>query len=96
MGVKTFRKQGTVQALQFIDTPERIQEIIEWAEAYNVIIRIKTVYANDRDYVGQPHLEIPTLEGIMYAPPGAWVCKGVEDEFWFVKESIFEKTYQEV
>lgn len=37
---------------------------------------------------------IKTLEGEMTAASGAWVIKGVEGEFWAIKESIFNKTYE--
>lgn len=39
-------------------------------------------------------IEIKTLEGVMTARTGDWVIKGVEDEFWAIKESIFDKTYE--
>ena len=38
-------------------------------------------------------IEIQTLEGVMTARSGDWVIKGVENEFWAIKESIFDKTY---
>lgn len=39
---------------------------------------------------------IATLEGIMQAKPGDWIIKGVEGEFYPVKESIFHETYEAV
>jgi hypothetical protein len=36
---------------------------------------------------------IITLEGTMRVEKGSWILKGVEDEFWAVKESIFNNTY---
>ena len=38
-------------------------------------------------------LEIQTLEGIVRAEIGDWIIRGVENEFYICKPSIFEKTY---
>jgi hypothetical protein len=43
-----------------------------------------------------PIIKIQTLEGEMTAQIGDWIIKGVEGEFYPCKQSIFEKTYQEV
>lgn len=40
--------------------------------------------------------EIFTLEGIMKCSDGSYIIKGNEGEFWVVKQSIFENTYEEV
>lgn len=39
---------------------------------------------------------IGTLEGVMTANVGDWIIKGVEGEFYPVKDSIFRATYEEV
>lgn len=39
-------------------------------------------------------LLIETLEGRMKATLEDWLVQGVEGEYWFVKKSIFEKTYE--
>lgn len=41
-------------------------------------------------------LLINTLEGVMSTVPGSYIIKGNEGEFWAVKQSIFEATYEEV
>ena len=41
-------------------------------------------------------IEIPTLEGVMIAHPGDWIIKGVQGEFYPIKESIFRETYESV
>jgi hypothetical protein len=41
-------------------------------------------------------LTIPTLEGVMLARQGDYIVKGVEGEIYSVKQSIFEKTYEEL
>lgn len=42
------------------------------------------------------HLAIQTLEGVMAALPGDWIIRGVSDEFYPCKDSIFRQTYEEV
>ena len=37
---------------------------------------------------------IPTLEGIMAAGTGDWIVRGVQGEFYPIKESIFHETYE--
>lgn len=37
---------------------------------------------------------IPTLEGDMMASPTDWIIKGVNGEFYPVKDEIFKKTYE--
>jgi hypothetical protein len=37
---------------------------------------------------------IHTLEGLMRVVDGSWVVRGVAGEFWAVKDSIFQKTYE--
>lgn len=39
---------------------------------------------------------IKTLEGDMQVNDRSYIVKGNEGEFWAVKESIFEKTYEPV
>jgi hypothetical protein len=39
---------------------------------------------------------IGTLEGDMEVTLGSWICKGSEGEFWAIKDSIFQATYEKV
>lgn len=39
---------------------------------------------------------IPTLEGEMLAKKGDWIVKGVNGEFYPVKDDIFQKTYESI
>lgn len=39
---------------------------------------------------------IATLEGVMKARPGDWIIRGVQGEFYPVKDSIFRETYEAV
>lgn len=39
-------------------------------------------------------ISIPTLEGVMEAHVGDWIIRGVADEFYPCKDSIFQATYE--
>lgn len=41
-------------------------------------------------------LEIPTLEGYIYASEGDYIIKGIKNELYPCKPDIFEMTYEEV
>ena len=45
---------------------------------------------------GPAFMRIDTLEGEMTAQIGDWIIKGVQGEFYPVKDSIFRETYVEV
>lgn len=42
------------------------------------------------------HVLIQTMEGDMRADLGDWIIKGVADEFYPCKDSIFQATYEAV
>jgi len=46
--------------------------------------------------LGSKTLQIQTLEGEMTAQVGDWIIKGVQGEFYPIKEDIFEATYDKV
>ena len=48
------------------------------------------------DYGTPTALLIPTLEGIMRARMGDYIIHGIEGEFYACRQTIFEKTYEEV
>lgn len=41
-------------------------------------------------------LWIPTLEGVIKAPKGDYIIKGVKGEFYPCKPNVFESTYEKV
>lgn len=47
-------------------------------------------------YLPGGNMEIPTLEGMITASPGAWIIKGVKGEFYPCKPDIFQQTYEPV
>jgi len=86
VSIKRFKKKPiAVEVIQYDGTNS--DEIAEWSdgivEYYNILTK-------------ESHLEIHTLEGIMTAIKGSYIVKGNEGEFWAVKQSIFEATYEEV
>jgi hypothetical protein len=38
--------------------------------------------------------EVETLEGVMQASAGDYLCRGPKGEYWPVQREIFESTYQ--
>lgn len=51
-------------------------------------------FIGNKGYIEDDDIVIGTLEGVVRASLGSYVVKGNEGEFWPVKESIFEKTYE--
>ena len=87
--MKKYRKKPVViEAIQFVDTTERIGEIQEFMGG----ITIRVDYADKNN----PIIKIETLEGVMDASVGDYIIKGVHGEFYPCKPDIFEKTYEEV
>lgn len=57
-----------------------------------VFMRVSRLIGSDTDN----GIVIKTLEGDMRAVPGDWIIKGVNGEFYPVKDDIFQKTYEKV
>ena len=82
--MKYLKKTVEIEAVQFVDTPERICEI---AEFVGTDLRVNY---EDKD---NPYIPIKTLEGTMKASVGDYIIKGVKGEFYPCKPDIFEQTY---
>ena len=82
--MKFVKKPVEIEAVQFIDTPERISQIAEF-----VGVDLCVNY-EDKD---NPFIPIETLEGTMKASVGDYIIKGVKGEFYPCKPDIFEQTY---
>lgn len=39
-------------------------------------------------------IQIPTLEGALYAPKGSFIIRGIKGEFYPCRPDIFEATYE--
>lgn len=82
--MKYKKKPVEIEAVQFLDTPERICEIAEFVGG-----DLRVNY-EDKD---NPYIPIETLEGTMKASVGDYIIKGVKGEFYPCKPDIFEATY---
>jgi hypothetical protein len=86
--VAKYRKKPVViEAVQWDGANTRICETFmkdcEWA-----------YISHDNFVLGE--VVIPTLEGTMRARVGDYIIKGVNGEFYPIKEEIFGKTYEKV
>lgn len=83
--MKYVKKPVEIEAIQFLDTVERIKEIHDFmGKDFSIA------------YSENPVLKIPTLEGVMTASVGDYIIKGVHGEFYPCKPDIFEETYEKV
>lgn len=82
--MKYIKKSVEIEAVQFIDTPERIIEIAAFMGG-----NLRVNY-EDKD---NPYIPIETLEGTMKASVGDYIIKGVKGEIYPCKPDIFEQTY---
>lgn len=101
-GPGRYRKTATVEAMQIsMDTAAgehglsrnslSVAAITGWMKG-NGFHDIVVIDDNPSAGFG---LRIKSLEGWVDAFPGDWICRGVEGEFWRVREDIFAKTYAE-
>lgn len=82
--MKYIKKSVEIEAVQFIDTPERICEIVAFVGGD------RRVNYEDKD---NPFIPIETLEGTMKANVGDYIIKGVKGEVYPCKPDIFDATY---
>lgn len=61
-------------------------EIAEWIEDHG----------GEVEDFGSNYIYIETLEGTMTGRPGDFIIKGVQGEFYPIKEAIFRETYEPV
>ena len=86
--MKYKKKPVVIEAVQFFDTVESINELSEFIDDQN----LRVSYENPE----HPVVKIETLEGIMTASVGDYILKGIQGEFYPCKPEIFEKTYEQV
>ena len=80
------KKPVTIEAIQFLDTPEQLDKLS------NFMGEIEVSYENP----DKPVIMIATLEGVMAASVGDYIIKGEDGEFYPCKPDIFKKTYEKV
>lgn len=85
---KYVKKPVEIEAIQFIDTAERIKEIFDFMQ--------KDTMKVDYSEVDNPVILIETFGGTMKAEVGDYIIKGVNGEFYPCKYYIFDSTYKEV
>lgn len=81
------KKPVTIEAIQFTDSDERVQELIEFTHGN---------FAPHRDLEHYAYAVIKTLEGDHRADIGDYIIKGVQGEFYPCKPDIFDMTYEAV
>lgn len=99
---QTFRKTATVEAMQVHPDSARNENLVSpnsisvaaiqgWMRSGG--FRDFEVFEVDTESGLVYGIRVKSLEGWVEAYPGDWICKGVEGEFWRVKQEIFAKTY---
>lgn len=88
------KKPVVIDAWQFrghydFDMAEMIEE-----ESGGVVKSFYTFDESGDPYID--HLYVKTLEGIMKAPPGYFIIRGVQGEWYPCKPDIFKETYDKV
>lgn len=84
--MKYRKKPVVIEAVQFLDTAESIQELAAFIDR-----TVRIGYATK-----PPTVTVRTLEGVMEANEGDFIIKGVKGEFYACKPDIFYMTYEPV
>ena len=89
--LKYRKKPVEIEAMRFYADHLVMTEVARWCGG-----RINSeAKASDHTDVAY-WIDIPTLEGVMKASPGDYIIKGVQGEFYPIKEAIFLETYERV
>ena len=84
LGIKQYRKRPlTISAVKF-DPPNNTKDVAKWCDG-------EVVGRN-----GSAYIAITTPEGVMTAEKGDYIIRGIEGEFYPIKESVFDFTYEAV
>lgn len=95
--IKQYRKKPVViEAIQFLYTKERIQEIRDWAgAAIGHTTKARCIEAKGEMQIGTlEDGKVLTVKHI--ATEGDFIIKGVQGELYACKPDIFEQTYEEI
>ena len=83
--VKTARKRPVkIQVIQITDTKGNIKEIRDFCG--ECVFNRNAYYKNE--------FVIETLEGDMHCKLGDWIAKGVEEEIYPIRSSIFNASHE--
>lgn len=98
---KYHTKPTTIEAVQFTGGAVQAGKIIEWVLGHGGTAAWDEAYDawesddGSEGHSGAPErVRIETLEGTMYAEVSAWVARGIEGEFYPIKDTVFQKKYQ--
>lgn len=86
------KKPVVIEAVRFDGSWTSAKPILGWIESTKLI---ETPSPSWSDVYGG-NILIYTLEGIMTASPGDWIIKGVANEFYPCKDSVFQQSYEVV
>lgn len=93
--MKKYRKKPVmIEADQL--APENAADIVAWINGRGTNLSHDARLFGNAIGTEVRGICIPTEEGTMEANIGDWIIKGVEDEFYPCKPSIFEATYEAV
>ncbi|ACH62202.1 hypothetical protein MYRNA_235 [Mycobacterium phage Myrna] len=90
---KARKKPVEIEVMQYRPGQYTKREWLEWIGDKANIGTKGADYEAGLDETEFVWFTVDTLEGHMNVEPMAWVAKGVEGEFYPIKDSIFEKTY---
>ena len=86
--MKYRKKPVVIEAVEFLDTTERIAELSDFITDQDLRI--------DYSDTSNPKLKLQTLEGTVTASVGDYIIKGINGEFYPCKPDIFKKTYDPI
>lgn len=94
---KITKKPITVEAVQWDGTAACATEVIDWvlnqggtANFYCSVTDGTAICYGDRD---AHTIKVHTFEGVHDITPGSWVIRGVQGEFYGIKDDILHETY---
>lgn len=97
MTAQRFRKKPVeIEAMQWDGTAEGANPIIEWVLASGGSATYWGPGERDLEAPNAAYLIVETLEGEMLGSPGDFIIRGVAGEFYPVKDTIFQETYEAV
>jgi len=81
--------------MRYRKKPVVVEAIQYWpGQTCRQVAEFMAVSHNEHDCFDDAEWAVETLEGLMWAHPGDWIVRGVEGEFYPVKPSIFDATYE--
>lgn len=95
MSVEKYRKKPVeIEAVQWDGTAAGATPVIDWILSHGGNARYRDCPPTLHDIACRCDIAIDTLEGRMTASPGDWVIRGVQGEFYPIKDAILRETYE--